>query len=250
MYSKQHRFVGGLTVLVGPKAANMPPVLVECPGSACEFLGLEKLRILFCNAQLSRADIAYDGAPFTPEELAGWARAGDIRTRAQRIFYSAKIKGPPEEGNKLTIGSRSSEQYLRAYDRRGFTRLELELKGEMAKAFKHVLLSEPDEFRNATIGMLRQFVDFVDAGSTSNISRAPLLPQWAAFTAGLERVKIRLVGTVQLTAERVVHYIEHQVAATLYTYHRLGYPVGELLQLGRQRLKSRHRSVLAYAGMA
>lgn len=248
MYSKQHRFVGGLTVFVGPKAPNMAPVLVECPGAACEFLGWEKLKVLFCNAELSRVDVAFDGAPFSPKEMVDWTRRGDIRTRARVIRFHEKIRGGDEEGDSLTIGSRSSEQFLRAYDRRGFTRIELEFKESAARAFKAVLLSEPEEFRASSIGALRQFVDFVDASSASNISRAGLLPLWEAFTEGLARVKIRVGGSVLPTCERVVQYIEHQAAATLYVYQRLGYSVSALLKLGAQRLRSRHRSVLAFAG--
>lgn len=89
--------------------------------------------------------------------------------------------GGADEGDKVTIGSRSSEHYLRVYDRRGFTRVELELKGTMARAFRDALLSDETVFKRTSVGILRQFVDFVDAGATTNISRAPLLPAWAAF---------------------------------------------------------------------
>ncbi len=248
MYRKQHRFVGGLTVFVEPRVDNMPPVLVECPGSACEFLGLEKLRTLFCNAQLTRVDVAFDHRMFSPSDVAEWVRAGNVRTRAKSVRFDVKLMGPASEGDKLTIGSRASEQYLRVYDRRGFTRMELELKGGMARSFRDVLLSEDEVFRQTSVGVLRQFVDFVDASSSSNISRAKLLPVWEAFTERLERVRIRVAGAVQPSVDRVVRFIEHQVAATLYTYWRLGNSVGSLLRSGQTRLKSRHRSVLAGVG--
>jgi len=248
MYGRQHRFVGGLTVFVEPRADNMPPVLVECPGTACEFLGLEKLRTLFCNAQLSRVDVAFDHTMFAPTDVADWIRAGNVRTRAKRVRLDVKLKGPESEGDKLTIGSRASEQYLRVYDRRGFTRMELELKGDMARSYRDVLLAEDEAFLRTTVGVLRQFVDFVDASSSSNISRAPLLPVWEALTGKLDRVRIRVAGAVQPSVDRVVHFIEHQVAATLYTYWRLGNSVGSLLRSGEHRLKARHRTVLACAG--
>ena len=248
MYGRQHRFVGGLTVFVEPRADNMPPVLVECPGTACEFLGLEKLRTLFCNAQLSRVDVAFDHTLFAPIDVAEWVRAGNFRTRAKRVRLDSKLKGPASEGDKLTIGSRASEHYLRVYDRRGFTRMELELKGDMARSYRNVLLAQDELFRTATVGVLRQFVDFVDASSSSNISRAPLLPVWERLTGKLERVRIRVAGAVQPSVDRVVNFIEHQVAATLYTYWRLGHSVGRVLRSGEQRLKARHRSVLVFAG--
>lgn len=248
MYGRQHRFVGGLTVFVEPRADNMPPVMVECPGTACEYLGLEKLRTLFCNARLSRVDVAFDHGLFTPGDVADWVRAGNVRTRAKRVRFDVKLKGPPSEGDKLTVGSRASEQYVRVYDRRGFTRMELELKGEMARAYRDVLLADDETFVRTTFGVLRQFVDFVDASASSNISRAPLLTVWEAFTGRLERVRIRVAGAVEPSVDRVVHFIEHQVAATLYVFWCLGFSVGDVLKLGARRLKQRHRSVLALAG--
>lgn len=248
MYRRQHRFVAGLTVYVDPRADNMPPVLVECPGTACEFLGLEKIRVLFCNAQLSRVDLAFDHQLFTPAEAAEWARAGNVRTRAKRIRFDEKVKGEPSEGDKLTVGSRASEQYLRVYDKRGFTRVELELKGEMARAFHAVLLDEDEALRRRSTGVLREFVDFVDASRSANISRAPLLRAWETFVGDAERTRLRIAGSPSPTVDRVVRYIEHQVAATLYTYGRLGYSFSGLLRKGKSKLKSRHRSVLAFAG--
>ena len=250
MYGRQHRFVGGLTVFTEPRAENMPPVMLECPGTACEFLGLEKLRTLFCNAQLSRVDVAFDHTIFAPTDVADWVRAGNVRTRAKKVRLDVKIMGPASEGDKLTVGSRASEQYLRVYDRRGFTRMELELKGDMARSYRDVLLASDEVFRRTTVGVLRQFVDFVDASSEKNISRAPLLPVWELFTGHLDRVRLRASGAVQPSVERIVQFIEHQVAATLFAYCRLGYSMGTLLANGKKRLKSRHRSLLSSQGVA
>jgi hypothetical protein len=231
-----------------PAATNTPPVLVECPGLACEFLGLEKLRTLFCNAQLSRVDVAFDHTLLAPTDVADWIRAGNVRTRAKRDRLDVKLKGPASEGDKLTIGSRAPEQYLRVYDRRGFTRMELELKGDMARSYREILLAEEEVFLRPTVDVLRHFVDFVDASVSSNISRAPLLSVRAVFTGKLERVRIRVAGAVQPTVDRVAHFIEDQVAATLHVYWRLGNSVECLLRSGRHRLEARHRAVLVVAG--
>jgi DNA relaxase NicK len=248
MYRRHHTFVGGLTVYELPVADNMPAVMVDAPGAACEFLGHERLRVLFCNSVgLSRADIAFDGAEFTPRDMAAWVRSGDIRTRSSTITYREKLRGM---GDTLEIGSRSSERYVRAYDGRGFTRVELELKGDYARAFQAVLLAPDDEFVLSAVGALRAVVDFVDASSSSNISRATLLPSWEAFTAGLEKVKLVVSESVKPTAERVVRYIEHQVASTLFVYRKLGYSLEKLLEVGERGLKSRHRSLLAFAGVS
>lgn len=247
MYMRHHVFVGGLTVYTDPAVHNMPRVMVDAPGQACEFLGLDRLRVMFCNAELSRADIAFDGAPFSPMEAANWTRAGNVRTRAKRkVFREALGRS---SGDTLEIGSRSSEQFVRIYDELGFTRVELELKDNAARGFKSIMLGSVDSFGSDCLGVLRDYLDFVDASSGTNICRSPLLPQWAPFTAGLERIVLRLTVRTEPTVDRVVHWIEHQVAATLFTYHRMRYPIRALLVKGKGRLKARHRSVLACVGV-
>ncbi len=246
-YRKHYEFVGGLAVYFDPATSNMPPVLVDAPSAACEFLGLERLRVMFCNAELSRADLAFDGAPFSPADMADWVRAGSIRCKSSSRHYTEDL-GTSPDGNTLTLGSRSSERYLRAYDGRGFTRVELELKGDYARAFLPVLLAEDAEFAAALVGLLRDFVDFVDASSSSNISRADLLPSWEAFTAGLERVRLRVAASVAPTIERLERYIRKQVAASLYVFLAAGNSFAELLELGEGRLKARHRSMSIRGG--
>ncbi len=247
MYGRQHVFLGGVVVYVDPKAPNMAPVMVDCPGSSCEQLGFEKLQVLFCNADLSRVDVAYDHAPFTPRAAAEWARAGNVRTRAKKKKFEDDLG--TGDGETLKIGSRSSDHFLRVYDARGFTRVELEMKGAAARAFKSVLLSDADTFVHQAVGVLREFVDFVDRSSSANISRCGNLPSWELFTQGLERVKLRVAGVVVDSLERVADWLEGQVAATLYTYHRAGRSVGDLLQLGKGRMSKRHRVLLAAAGV-
>jgi len=239
--------VAGLRVYHEPIAANMPPELVDAPGEACEFLGLERLRVLFCNADIARADVALDHAPFTPAQLADEARKGNIRCKSKHRHYTEDLRDQPD-GNTLAIGSRMSHRYLRIYDGRGFTRVELEMKGRYARAMKGVLLAALDVIPSLVVGVVRDFVDFVDTGRDSNPSRAPLIPAWATFTEGLARVDLAVVGNAAPSAERVKRYIEHQVAPTLYTCFRLGHSITNLLERGRNRLHAKHRSVLVFAG--
>lgn len=247
-YRKHHEFVAGLRVYYDPAVPNMPSVMVDAPGKACEFLGLAKLRVLFCNAELARTDIAVDGAPFTPAEMAEEVRRGNIRCKSQKRHYTEDLGRTPD-GNTLTIGSRQSERYLRIYDGRGFTRVELELKGRYARASKEVLLANLEDIPTLAVGVVRDFVDFVDLAQDGNASRAPLLPSWEAFAKGVQRVALSVVGNGAPSAQKVKHYIEHQVAATLFIYTRLGYSKDDLLDRGRKRLRSKHRSVLTFAGV-
>lgn len=243
-YKRHHEFVAGLRVYFEPAAPNMPPVLVDAPGAACEFLGMGALRTLFCNAVLSRIDIAFDGAPFSPAEMADHVRAGDVRCKSKSRHFIEDLGDEPD-GNTLSLGSRASHRYLRIYDGRGPTRVELELKGKYARAMKEVLLSDLDALPEMAMGVVRDFVDFIDSSADSNQSRAPLIPAWAAFVQRAARTRLNVVGNPVPTAARLKRYIEYQVAATLYTYVRLGSSIHDLLHHGRTRLRSRHRSLLA-----
>lgn len=60
---------------------------------------------------------------------------------------------------------------------------------------------------------------------------------------------MRLAGSPKLTVERVVTWIEHQVAETLAVYQRLGSSEAELVEFGRKRMKGRHRALLAAGGV-
>jgi hypothetical protein len=125
--------------------------------------------------------------------------------------------------------------------------LELRLKDERAEQAYNALVGEPELFKLTALGWLREFVDFVDASASSNISRAPLLPVWEAFIGMVARVAMQLVGNAAPSVERVKRWIEHQVSATLALYRRLCGPtsISALLKLGNTRMRGRHYALLA-----
>lgn len=243
-YSEAWLSVGGLKVLTDPAR---PDIHVIAPGRACELLGFTKLQQLAAILRPSRLDIAFDGAPFTPREMAEWARQGNIRCRSRKRGFYDGLDG---SGDTLYLGSSASSWYLCAYDKRGFTRLELRLTGERAEQAYNALMGEPEVFKLAALGWLRQFCDFVDTTAGSNISRAPLLPVWEAFIGMVARVAMHLTGNAAPSVERVKRWIEHQVSATLVLYRRLFGPtsISTLLRLGNTRMRGRHYALLAQAG--
>lgn len=246
MYRRHYRLVGGLTVYTEPAASNMPPVLLDVPGTACEVLGFEALRGLTTalGLQLSRVDVALDGAGFTPRQAAAWVRDGNVRCKSQRRKFVEDLGGG-SDGETLTLGSRSSARFLRIYDARGFTRVELELKEGAARGFRDVLTGAVEDFPKKALGVLRDFVDFVDSSQDSNVSRAPLLSSWAALVAGVQRVRLAVQGRAAPSVERVRRYVEHQAAAMLSVYVKLGHSLDELLSFGESRFQHRHRALVA-----
>jgi hypothetical protein len=50
------------------------------------------------------------------------------------------------------------------------------------------------------------------------------------------------------TIERTVRWIQDQVSASLVIYFKLGHSFQELLEIGEERFRNRHRALLAMAG--
>jgi len=247
-YGTVYGTVGGLKVLTDPlEPGTMPPVCVDVPGKACEFLGLAKVQELAAILKPTRVDLAFDGAPFTPAVLAAAVREGNIRCRAQVRTFTEGLDGA---GDTLQLGSRSSSQQLVVYDRRGFTRSELRLKGERAELAYEALTGPPEALREAAMGWLSEFVGFVDASKDGNVSRAPALPFWEAFVAGVDRLRMSLSSGAALTLERTRAWIDAQVAPSLAMLEAAGVDlILSVVGPARARLRGRHRAILVGAGV-
>ena len=235
-------------------------VLVQVTGEGCEELGLSKIAAIHSGLGLrsSRLDIAADTDAFTPRALRDEVRLGNVRTRVKVPESAAEtrqwrrhtwIEGC--DGDTFTLGSRSSEQYVRCYDSRGQTRFELELKGRTAAAAADALLGlvtkgQGNLFAVEALGWVRRFVDFVDATSDANVSRQTLLPFWESFISGADRAQVQFEGVVVKTVEVVRDWVVRQVAPALALLQQaLG--SDELLGIaekGLTRMKGRHWNAL------
>jgi DNA relaxase NicK len=251
--------VGVVRVYAHPERPDMG-VCVELRGEACEAHGGLAVAVLHdrLGARCTRLDVAHDGCPFTPAQVRDAWRAGDVRTRckvpetAREDRQWRKSHWHEEvDGDMFTMGSRQSMQYARCYDRRGFTRFELELKGETAEVAAVELLAAlreaPDLFPRLALGWLRRFVDFVDGTPGLHSSRRALLPWWAEFVSGVDRVRVVLSGAAVRTLAEVRDWLERQVAPTLAVIAS-AFGMGEvdrLLSAGVDRWRPRHHVLLA-----
>lgn len=265
------------THVVGPvkvwSSESRPECCVEIGGSACEELGLHRLAVLFSglDLRLSRLDLAVDHCPFTPHELRSHWMQDNVRTAARCPNVAALEKrgmtikpgfegvrshkwheGPT--GSTLSMGSRSSSQYARCYDSRGFTRFELELSGRRSAAAAVQLfgvVEDSEAFANVSLSLIRDFVDFVEPSEDSNRSRAPLLPFWESFCGSVQRARLTLEGVVARTLDDALAWFEHQVAPVYaLLLQGFGRPVLDALaRSGRQRWKPRHEKMLRSPGL-
>lgn len=231
-------------------------VSVEVEGEGCELLGFDGLCSLWADLQLrvSRIDLAADGAPFSPAKAWEAWTAGQVRTKVKtkaraitgREGWRSGTWMSSAEGDTAVFGSARSNRLIRVYDRRGATRVELQVRKEAAEAIASDVFLRPfEELPRAVLGHIRAFVDFVDVEASGNIGRAPLLPFWDAFCGHVEKAQVRLTGTVLRTFEKVDRWLREQVAPSLAVWmQRLGSEkVEELFTLGRARWTRQHEQL-------
>jgi hypothetical protein len=202
-----------------------PDVLVTVPGAICEELGTSGLVALSLCAELepsSRLDVAWDAEGLTPDMLGDAFTAGDVVTRIQHPIdpKTGRPKGierlQNHQGDTVNLGSRSSERFVRAYNRRGPCRVELELKERRAVELWRRLMALQDEaaWSGEALAELRAFLDFRKREEGVNPQRCELLPWWAEFCQGAGRFSTVLPRKVD-KLETMDKWLRRQVAPVL-----------------------------------
>lgn len=138
---------------------------LEIPGKVIEQYGnehtikyLKSLTQKDLKWRCTRIDIAFDHVPFTPKDCYDAWQLGDVISKCHHNSWDWRENA---EGNTLYIGSRKSERFIRIYDRRGFTRLEMVFKDKWAENFAKVISDiPPDKWIKQCIGYLRDYVNF------------------------------------------------------------------------------------------
>lgn len=241
-YGVRYVSAEGIEVMADPLGDGMPAVCVNVPGSGCEWLGAEGVQKLASICKPTHVDFAWTGAPFTVQDVDAWLTEGQVHTRARVAERHGPVwTGVPGHGNTVTLGTKGSSWMLRVYDRRGPVRAELRLMGERAEAVYGLLMADPTEWSGGFLSVLRGLVDFVHRSPGQRGDRSALLPSWEAFVRGAERVVVRLESRVSGSLDRAEAWLERQVAATLWAYHRAGGSVRRILKVGGAMAVDRHR---------
>lgn len=263
-YASTFEWLGGLRLMDNEKRPEMGICLLA-DGDTCDHYGFSQLSWIYQALQFTatRLDLAVDGCRFTPGALRKLWMSDNVRSAArtnndalpgrERVRSNRWFTGPT--GDTFYMGSRTSTQYARCYNMRGFTRFEMELKKERAAQTMQALCDGAS--MSATLGaVISQFVAFVDK-SDINRSRCKALPFWRRFMARLTSsgAVTRLAGQPARTAERLIQWIEHQVAPSLMVYEVLmGRQANyddvrrDLRRKGLERAKPRHHALIAQAG--
>lgn len=222
----------------------------EIPGSACdalefsEFEGLLDLLVnnFYGNYAITRLDIAFDRVPFSPQDVEIVIREEKIRSLAKR--KTLKIETSPYEENDIGgigtytvyFGSRNSERMIRVYDKRGYTRLELELKDKRASLVAKDIFTQFEE-RKRNKRILAHLLDFIDIDSD----------WWRIFIKGNFRAGARISDPRQTSMTKIEGWLDKQVAPALSVAIDVlpEKRIIEMINNGRKKRGPRYQSLLS-----
>lgn len=168
--------------------------------------------------KFTRVDLAVDdkgGNYYSVDEVRALCESDRCATRfkSHRLVSECKFGSKGKIGNTLYIGSRSSNCYLRVYDKRleqiskigedvGFDwiRWEMELKKESAQKAIDMLLSGSG-LGSVAVGILSNYFRVI-VRDDSNVSRCSTDPVWQAFIAGVDKLRLSLSKTVKTISQK------------------------------------------------
>lgn len=205
----------GVQVHFNPSTAEMPASLVVVPGEVCETLGWERLRLLaMWGLKLTRVDLAFDHGDASPRTFRYFWLHGYARSRIRRS--SCSYHESPD-GTSFYIGAPGGTHRLVVYDRRGFNRAELRLKGKRAHAFleRGAFLGSLTDARMLGLGFLRDLIDFVDPASEANMSRRVVLGWWQRWLEGAARAYVAMPPRPSQRLARALTWLRTQAAPTI-----------------------------------
>jgi len=237
-------------VYISPRHGGIEYFNIEIPGQACEliswqlFQGLDDvLRSNYPNDyHYTRLDFSFDELSFSPQDAEDAISNNQVRSLAKRETLIVH-KSPFEKRDNgeigthtIEFGSRFSERMIRIYNRRGFTRLEIELKKNRADLIAKQIFSAQDvsEWWPIMISHLRDYIDFKT-------------DWWDEFINGVGRARAIVSSPKEMSAERITRWLEKQVAPSLSAIHdmRPDYFLKDLIMQGRIKRGTRFDLLLA-----
>jgi hypothetical protein len=263
-YGRRHEYLGATLLSEYLSKGAEDNAHVVMPGEACT-VGVDallqlltRLRMWSGRCAVARLDLAVDGVPFTPADAYRAVRSGQVvswvkRGRDGTVGHAWHASNGEREGTTLYIGRRSSQRFMRIYDRRGPTRIELETKDAYASAVARELVERRGddlELAGFVVGCLREFCDFGVQDGTHGARDTELLPWWRAFVGEVERVGKLIVDRREaLSVDRTLRWVDRAVVPSLAMIVTCYGNVGERLladwiDSAKPRLSPRHLAAI------
>jgi DNA relaxase NicK len=231
----------------------------EFPGQVCGSIAPEQfihfydlINIRKYRSNVTRIDFAFDNVPFTPDQFRqviiddenqkgiGKPIVRSLTERASLCCMSKPLElredGSGKGQDTCYFGNRSSQRFLRIYNRRGSTRLELELKEERANLIANsILTKEVDKYWfDIAIAHLLDFID-ID------------LPWWKEFINNKNRAYMKLRYAKDVSLEKSKKWLLSQVSPSLAAVIECtkGEIMLEIDKEGRKRMYKRYAPLLS-----
>jgi DNA relaxase NicK len=230
-------------------------ISLSIPGNACDALNTyflyEFMKYIDENYRINvtRLDIAFDHAPFTPKEFFRVLDADKVRTYAKRetFNFTSSPYQPQEEGGKIgcdtvQIGAPQSERKLRVYNKRGYTRVELEAKKKRADGIaKDVMFKDPSYWGELFMGHMRDFIDLVEDKDTGM-----LVDFWAEFVQAIPRAGLTVTDPREIEKYRLMGWLHEQISPAFSVFLDLYGDDGlkEFYKYGRKKRGERYDLLL------
>ncbi|MEX1248342.1 MAG: replication initiation factor domain-containing protein [Anaerolineales bacterium] len=229
----------------------------EFPGQACDAIPDKDIQVFIIvlsrweKARITRLDLAWDGVPFTPEQVKEAVGKEQMRSylRRKKMSYTVTPYEDRQDGqigtSSLRLGSNQSERMLRVYNERGPVRIEMQTRSDRADLVaRDVLITLPKSWVDKAIGHLRDYVDFVDY-ETGN-----LLSWWDEFVHNQDRAMKTISNAREQTLNGMLGWVDKTVSPTLSVIADLvGMPAIEaFIMAGRRKRGSRFNALLNQEG--
>jgi len=198
---------------------------------------------------ITRLDLAWDDLAFTPQEFYQFIHSGSVVTPAKRETLSLvqspfELRDDGQEGcDTCYIGSKTSERFLRVYNKRGGTRLEFVCKGLRA----HVVASDIFGYMYADWDIIARenLLDYIDFPSWS---------LWQDFIKFAQAADIVISPARKVALIKIEKWIERQVSVALSVFYDVhGWEVAQekidrmIFEAINSRDRSRYESILQLA---
>jgi len=243
-YKETYRTEPGIIVRDKPINDIEKRSTIEIPGVACQMLGFDLLRKFlyflvngYERVKVNRIDVAYDNMNFSVDDVWDCLQDDEVRSYFKRstMEYRTKPKQKKDNGelgtHAVTMGGRSSNRYMRVYDKHGFVRLEIEYKDVKAdQVARDILLWSGSEVEALKISMghLADYVEFFK-------------DWWVEFMSDFERLYANIPGDIKIyTMGKLKDWMKRQVSAAYYVLSMLDDDESmrkEILEEGRKKYK-------------
>jgi DNA relaxase NicK len=222
---------------------------IEIPGQACEnlhqkyFMALgDYLESNFKDRySYKRLDIAFDNVGFEPIDVENAIKSNQVRCLSKRetlrsLSSPFQLKDNGSIGTyTVEFGSNQSERMITVYNKRGYTRLEFQMRGDRADVVAKKIITPQLEnnWFGSAIEHLRDFVDFETAW-------------WVQFVNGNARAFETISRPRDVSMNKLMRWMDHQISPALSVAVDVlpEESMNNLIRNGRRRRGSRYDLLL------